>query len=108
VVILSGDTTLRADADEPRAALPSDLHVTVFPNPFNYQTTIRVDVPVFAARLDLSLYNLLGQAVQEATLRNVLGMTQYHFDAGALATGVYLLRVQAGSLINTQKLMVLR
>jgi hypothetical protein len=108
VVILSGDTTLRADSKEQRVLLPTDLRVTVFPNPFNSETTIRFDVPVFAPELDLNLYNLLGQAVQHITLRVMPGIAQYHLDAGALATGVYLLRVQVGSLSNTQKLMVLR
>jgi hypothetical protein len=108
VVILSGDTTLRVDAKEPRAKVPSDLSVTVYPNPFNAETTISLNLPAYTSAVQLTIFNLLGQIAQQAAIRNAVGTVEYHLNAGVLSTGVYLLRVTAGSLTSTQKLVVLK
>jgi hypothetical protein len=108
VVVLSGDTTLRVGADELRPEIPQQLEITIYPNPFNSETTILLDIPLYSAEVSLTTYNLLGQVVRQATLPNLIGTTRYRFDATGLSSGVYLLRVQAGSLTNTQKLMVVR
>jgi hypothetical protein len=107
VVVLSGDTTLRVRAEEPRPEIPQQLDVTVYPNPFNSETTILLSIPVAATEADLTVYNLLGQQLRQATLRNVIGTAHYHFDAAGLSSGIYLLRVRVGSFTNTQKLVVL-
>lgn len=108
VVVLSGDTTLRVSVDEPRPEIPQHLDVTIYPNPFNSEATILLNVPLYSVEVNLTVYNLLGQEVRQATLRNVIGTTRYHFDATGLSSGLYLLRVQAGTLTATQKLMILR
>jgi hypothetical protein len=107
-VILSGDTSLRADVPEPKPKLPDQLAVSIFPNPFNSTTTISLNVPLGARHITLTTFNLLGQVVREDHLPAAVGQMVFHYDASALASGIYLLRVEAGRFLSTQKIMVLR
>lgn len=79
-----------------------------YPNPFNATTVLAYDVPR-AARVTLTLYNLLGEQV--ATL--VDAPTQpgrYHatWNAAAVASGPYLAVLQSGETRLTQKLLLLK
>ncbi len=79
-----------------------------YPNPFNPSTRIRYDLPE-SAQVRLEIYNLLGERV--ATLvdaRQEAGSHQVAFEAGHLASGVYLYRLQAGDFVRTKKLTLIR
>jgi predicted GH43/DUF377 family glycosyl hydrolase len=86
-----------------------------YPNPFNPSTTIRYELP-HASRVSLKVYNTLGQEV--ATLVNETkpaGMYTVQFDArlpggqaGRLASGVYFYRLEAGTFVQTKRLVLLR
>jgi hypothetical protein len=79
-----------------------------YPNPFNPSTSIRYELPE-TARVRLEVFNLLGERV--ATLvdeRREAGRHQVSFDAGSLASGVYLYRLQAGDFVQTRKLTLIR
>jgi hypothetical protein len=108
VVIIQGDTSLHADARNSRPEVPSQLQVSVYPNPFNAQTTIRLEVPTGISRITLTTFNLLGQVVHQKETSARPGTMQFPYDGKNLTSSIYLLRVQAGSFQATQKLMVLR
>ena len=80
-----------------------------YPNPFNPTTTIRYQLPT-SAEVTLRVYDLLGREV--AVLVNqemkMAGRYQLTFDAGRLASGMYLYRLTAGSQVFTKKLMVIK
>ena len=84
-----------------------------YPNPFNSGTLIRYALPE-AQDVKLSLYNLAGQQV--ATLvksPRAAGTYTIHWDGRdddnrVLASGVYLYRLQAGTQVETRKLVLLR
>ena len=107
-VLLAGDTTLVASADDYRPEIPQSLEVSVYPNPFNAVTTIALDMPFGVGKAILVTYNLLGQVVSRGELVCSLGPTRYLFDARDLASGLYLLRVEAGAYHSTHKLVLLR
>ena len=79
-----------------------------YPNPFNPSTTIRYALPS-RAQVTLTVFNTLGQHV--ATLVNEIQDPGYHdvrFDGSGLASGVYFYRLQAGDVVQSKKLIVLR
>ncbi|HRY31769.1 MAG TPA: T9SS type A sorting domain-containing protein [Bacteroidales bacterium] len=64
-----------------------------YPNPFMQNTTIGFYLP-FEARIDISLYNYLGQAVRQLVSGVYTeGHHQISFDASALAPGIYPYRM---------------
>jgi len=85
-----------------------------YPNPFNSETVVHFALPT-AEEVELALFNLIGQRV--ATLARGWREAGSHAlrwdgrgDGGhALASGVYLYRLQVGSQqVETRKLMLLR
>jgi alkaline phosphatase D len=79
-----------------------------YPNPFNPVSTIAYSL---GARSGVSLivYNTLGQSV--ATLVNEIqepGTHHVKFDGSRFASGVYFYRMQAGTFVESKKLILLR
>jgi hypothetical protein len=69
-----------------------------YPNPFNPSTTIVFDLPK-TSHTSLKIFNVLGEEI--ATLisdRLPAGSYSYDWDAGSLASGIYLYRLSIGSL----------
>lgn len=79
-----------------------------YPNPFNPTTTIRYGLPQRSG-VTLSVFNNLGQKI--STLVNgtqAAGNHEVRFDGSNLASGVYFYRLEAGSFVQTRKLLLLR
>jgi hypothetical protein len=79
-----------------------------YPNPFNPSTTIRFQVP-HASNVSLVIYNALGQKV--ATLfqgEKAAGIFSVKFSASDLGSGVYFCRLQAGELVQTKKVLLVK
>jgi len=79
-----------------------------YPNPFNPSTTIQYGIKERSS-VELILYDILGAQVtvlvneeQDAGFYNV------NFNAGRLASGVYLYRIQAGDFIQTKKMVLMK
>ncbi|MFN0158125.1 MAG: S8 family serine peptidase, partial [Bacteroidota bacterium] len=79
-----------------------------YPNPFNPVTQIGFDLPE-ASLAAITVYDILGQEV--ATIARGYFEAGYHsipFDATALASGVYLYRLAAGTLVQDKKMVVMK
>ncbi len=82
-----------------------------YPNPFNPSTVIKYNIPA-AAFVTLKVYNTLGNEV--ATLVNENQRSGEHstvFDVSkinGLASGVYLYRLEAGILVKTRKMLLIK
>lgn len=79
-----------------------------YPNPTNPSATISYSIPV-RSHVTLSVFNALGQKVAELVNSDKdAGTYDVTFDASNLASGVYLYRMQAGSFVQTKKLVVMK
>ncbi len=79
-----------------------------YPNPFNPATTINYQLPTNAL-VTLKVYDVIGREV--ATLVNArqeAGRYTVNFNASTLASGVYFYRLQAGSFVETKKMMLVK
>jgi hypothetical protein len=79
-----------------------------YPNPFNPATTIEYTVAK-QTRVTLNVYALSGTLV--ATLVNATqepGSYRTRFDGAGLASGVYIYRLNAGDLVISKKLVLLK
>lgn len=79
-----------------------------YPNPFNPSTTFEYSVPV-PGMVDLSVYTILGQKVTTVFSGYLnTGIYTQTWDAGGLASGVYLYRLTTGEYSQTRKLLLLK
>jgi hypothetical protein len=107
LALLAGILGPSGVAREPEVASHLRLEQN-YPNPFNPSTTIRFGLP-YKSQVSLIVYNTLGQQV--ATLvqgEQDAGYHEVRFDASGLSSGVYFYRLQAGTYIETRKLVMLR
>ena len=94
---------------EPTAGLPVSfmLH-PAYPNPFALGTTLRFD----AARSDevtMEVFDLLGRRVAVLMDEQVeAGRQTIRWDAGGLASGVYIVRMRVGEVMQAQRVTLLR
>jgi hypothetical protein len=87
-----------------------------YPNPFNPSTTIRYTISSVIASatkqsqmVTLKVYDVIGNEV--STLVNEeksAGSYEVKFNASELSSGIYFYKLQAGSLIETKKMILLR
>jgi hypothetical protein len=79
-----------------------------YPNPFNPSTTIQYSLKERTS-VELILYDILGRVV-EVLVNEEQGAGYYKvdFNAGSLASGIYLYRLKAGSFIETKKMLLIK
>jgi hypothetical protein len=88
-----------------------------YPNPFNPVTTIAYSIPnvtlsgVEGSRVQLKIYDVLGNEV--ATLVNeekIPGSYKVEFEIQnlELSSGIYFYKLQAGSFVETKKMILLK
>lgn len=95
---------------EPESSTPRNLTLYQnYPNPFNPATVIKYFLPQ-GCRVTLEVYNVRGQKV--ATLIDgeyqPEGPATVRWNAGSLGSGVYLLRLKAGDIVKTRKMLLLK
>jgi hypothetical protein len=79
-----------------------------YPNPFNPSTKMGFSIKV-ASFTTLKVYDIVGREVASPVNERLQpGSYQATFDGSGLASGVYLYRLQAGSFVETKKLLLLR
>jgi len=89
--------------------LPSTFEVFQnYPNPFNPSTRIKYQVSS-NSQVSLKVYDVLGNEV--ATLINEfkpVGRYEFEFNASQLSSGIYFYKLQAGSFIQTRKMVLVK
>jgi Secretion system C-terminal sorting domain/FG-GAP repeat len=91
------------------ASIPAKFNLEQnYPNPFNPGTKISWQLPTRSLVL-LKVYDIIGNEV--AALVNgekPAGNYEVNFNASKLSSGIYFYRLQAGSFIDTKKMLLLK
>jgi hypothetical protein len=105
-VILGGGVTA---VEEDKAEVPSAFSLSQnHPNPFNPITTITYDL-LRSSDVSLTVYTIAGQRV--GVLVDAYQQPGHHrvfFDGSGYANGVYLYRLEAGSFVDTKRMLLLK
>jgi len=107
VIRLKPEGTSVIDDEIFRLPMTFDL-MQNYPNPFNPTTIIKFSIPQ-RSNVSLKIYDVLGNEI--ATLvkeEKERGDYSVNFDATLLASGMYLYRIQAGTFVETKKMVLLR
>jgi VWFA-related protein len=87
---------------------PDETTLTAYPNPVRQEATLAYTLPE-AQEVRLVAYDVLGRKVTTlAEGRRQAGRHQASFEAAGLSSGIYLVRLKAGSRTITQKVTVAR
>jgi len=83
-----------------------------FPNPFNGETSIRLDLPQ-AAKIKFEIVNVLGQVVYDFERQFSAGSHTIYWDGSSnlgqtVGSGVYYYRITAGDFVSSKKMMLLK
>jgi len=97
------------DVDDPITEHPITFALKQnYPNPFNPTTNIKFQIPV-SRFVSLKVYDVIGSEI--ATLINEkkpAGQYEIAFDATNLPSGIYFYRLQAGSFVETKKMVLIK
>jgi len=102
-------TSLISSIEDRNAGLPKVFSLAQnYPNPFNPTTTIKFSLPK-TTEVRLKVFNLLGFEVANLVNGRVQsGSHLIEFDASDLVSGVYFYRLEAGSFVQTKRLLLLK
>ncbi len=79
-----------------------------YPNPFNPVTIIKFDIPNDGL-VQLEIFDILGRRISTLVEEyRTAGSYEQVFNASALASGVYIYKIQAGTFINSKKMILLK
>jgi subtilisin-like proprotein convertase family protein len=96
-------------AQEISQNLPTSFDLaSVYPNPFNIETTILYNLPR-QEHVTLDLYNVNGQLAER--LIDKITEPGYHrltYNASQLSSGTYFLRMTAQDFVNTRKIVLVK
>ena len=92
-----------------RALIPETyaLH-SAYPNPFNPTTNIKFDLPE-DINVSLAVYDINGRLVKE--MQSGMMDAGYHsmvWNANTTASGMYFIKLHAGTFLKTQKIMLVK
>ena len=77
-----------------------------YPNPFNPKTNIRFSIPN-SSFVNITVYNVCGKEVNILVNEQLsAGNYEYHWNASALSSGVYIYKIQSDDFIDVKKMVL--
>ena len=89
--------------------MPTEVSLgNAYPNPFNPSTMLSYDVPA-DMNVSLSIYDMRGRMVSEL-VNDMREQGSYNvtWNADQNASGIYMIKLIAGSTVQTQKIMLVK
>ena len=79
-----------------------------YPNPFNPTTKIKFDLPQNSF-VKINVFDITGRLINElANLNLQTGSYETEFNGTNLSSGIYYYRLEAGSFVNTKKMILVK
>jgi len=102
-------TRVVVGVEEPATDIPKKFELAQnYPNPFNPSTIIKYSVPENGF-VRLSVYNLIGEEVSILVNEMIdAGFYEVTFNAAGLPSAIYFYRLQAGSFVETKKMVLMK
>ncbi len=88
--------------------VPTQFLLSAFPNPFNSATTLRLNLPIGARNVTLTVSNILGQEVERSKIEVLATQVEVQLTADNWPSGIYLARAEALNKTQTVKLVLLK
>jgi hypothetical protein len=106
-MLLGSFSTTSFDFQDQHSGIPAHFSVSDnYPNPFNPSTTVEVSLP-HAAFVTIRVYDILGRSIASLAGQELPeGTHRLRWDAADNPSGVYFLRVQAGSLTAVRRVVL--
>lgn len=81
-----------------------------YPNPFNPNTIIKFDIYVDLSRVNLVIYDVLGNEISRLVNNQLFHRGSYSvsFDGSNLPSGVYLYKLTSGDFAETKKMLLVK
>jgi hypothetical protein len=114
--VLSGDIIQLDDVTRDYRTCPEAVDSCIYvcgegeTNPFNPVTTIQFDIPAETQHpISLQIYDIRGRMVETLVNEKLEpGQHEIQWNASQHSSGVYFLRMNAGTFPQTQKLILLK
>jgi hypothetical protein len=111
----SGEDIVISDPTIQKLMVSGELIPTVYsleqnyPNPFNPSTVIEFSLPENVSNVKLSIYNVLGEKVAELVNTALdAGRYSYQWNAGNVATGMYIYELRTDKFVSVKKMILLK
>ncbi len=79
-----------------------------YPNPFNPNTTIKYQISEISS-VSIKVYDVLGNEIEIlVNEEKAAGNYEVELDASTLSSGIYFYRLQAGSFVETKKMVLMK
>lgn len=89
--------------------VPKNFGVTIYPNPFNPASKIKVESSIFIKTLSINLYDLTGKLVKSISYSNITpGINEFTLETSGLPTGSYFLKTTTESYSETRKMVLIK
>ena len=91
-------------------SLPNRPNIhSLYPNPFNPFLTVSYSLP-FESTVSISVYNMLGERVSTLIHERYItsGYHRVSWDASAFPSGMYFVKIQTPTIIETKKALLLK
>jgi len=115
VNLKAGGDVVISDATISKLKVSGELIPTVYaleqnyPNPFNPSTVIEFSLPEDVGNVKLSIYNALGEKVEELVNASLAaGRYSYQWNAKNVATGMYIYELRTDKFISVKKMVLLK
>ena len=80
-----------------------------YPNPFNPSTVIEFSLPENVGNVKLSVYNMLGEKIEELVNSSLLaGKYQYEWNSNGVAAGIYFYELRTDKFVSVKKMVLLK